>query len=136
AGDVCVDVGANSGYFTVLAAALVGAGGRVVAFEPNPAVRRRLTQNIDRNRFRDRVRVETCALSERSAEHVSLYVPEHDGFATLVPEKTHAQSYVAGAPAIHVSASTFDDWLKTSSIDRIALVKIDVEGAELQVLSR
>ena len=44
AGDVFVDVGANSGYFTMIAAGLVGSSGRVVAFEPNPEVRGRLSR--------------------------------------------------------------------------------------------
>jgi len=43
-GDVFVDAGANNGYFTLIAAGMVGAGGRVLAFEPNPAVRQRLVQ--------------------------------------------------------------------------------------------
>ena len=51
-GDVFVDIGANSGYFTVLAALRVGARGRVFAFEPNPAVRRQLAAS--RRAQRDR----------------------------------------------------------------------------------
>lgn len=135
AGDVFVDIGANSGYFSVLASALVGSTGRVVAFEPNPAVRRRLEQNIDRNGGRDRVRVESCALSDRTADHVRLYVPEHDGFATLVPDQTHAASYLSGARSIDVRTVTFDDWYAESGLGRIAMMKIDVEGAEPQVLA-
>ena len=134
-GRVFVDVGANSGYFTLLAAGLVGPAGRVIAFEPNPSVRERLERNIDRNGFRDRVRVSPCALSDRSEEHVPLFVPEHDGFATLVPTLTHAHSYLAGAPAIDVRTSTFDDWIATSGLDVVSLVKIDVEGAEARVLA-
>lgn len=135
AGDTFVDIGANSGYFTVLASALVGPAGRVAAFEPNPVVRRRLDQNIARNGGHERVCVESCALSDRSEDHVRLYVPEHDGFATLVPDQTHASSYLAGANAIDVRTSTFDDWYAASGLGRIALMKIDVEGAELQVLA-
>ncbi len=135
AGDVFVDIGANSGYFTVLASALVGAAGRVVAFEPNPTVRRRLERNIARNGGGTRVRVEGCALSDRTAEHVRLYVPEHDGFATLVPDQTHASSYLSGANAIDVRTSTFDDWYAASGLESIAVMKVDVEGGEPQVLA-
>lgn len=135
AGDVFVDVGANSGYFAVLASALVGPTGRVVAFEPNPVVRRRLEQNIDRNGGRDRVAIEACALSDRTADSVRLYVPAHDGFATLVPDQTHASSYLSGASSIDVRTTTFDDWYAASRLCPISLMKIDVEGAEPQVLS-
>ena len=134
-GAVVVDVGANSGYFTLLAAGLVGAQGCVIAFEPNPSVRERLERNIDRNAFRDRVWVSPCALSDRSEDHVRLFVPEHDGFATLVPTLTHAHSYLAGAPSIDVRTRTFDDWLASSGLEAVSLVKIDVEGAEGRVLA-
>lgn len=134
-GGVFVDVGANSGYFTLIAAGLVGSGGRVIAFEPNPAVRRRLEQNVRRNGFDDRVDIAACALSDRNAERVPLFVPTFDGLATLVPEQTHAASALAGAPAIDVATRTFDDWLAASSIDTVAMMKIDVEGAEMAVLA-
>jgi FkbM family methyltransferase len=135
AGDVFVDAGANSGYFTLIAAGLVGAGGRVLAFEPNPAVRRRLEQNVGRNGFHGRVEIAGCALSDRNAERVPLFIPEHDGFATLAPDRTHASSYVAGSSAIEVTTRTFDDWLAASSIGTVAMMKIDVEGAEMSVLA-
>jgi FkbM family methyltransferase len=134
AGDVFVDVGANSGYFTLIAAGLVGPHGRVVAFEPNPAVRRRLEQNVHRNGFDTRVEIAGCALSDRNADRVKLFIPEHDGFATLAPEQTHASSYLARAAAIDVTTRTFDDWLASSSIETVSLMKIDVEGAEMAVL--
>jgi FkbM family methyltransferase len=134
-GDVFVDAGANSGYFTLLAAGIVGSAGRVVAFEPNPAVRERLAQNVHRNGFDDRVEIAACALSDRNAERVPLFVPLYDGLATLVPDRTHAASAVAGAPAIDVAIRTFDDWLAASSIKTVTLMKIDVEGAEMEVLA-
>jgi FkbM family methyltransferase len=134
-GDVFVDAGANSGYFTLIAAGLVGPRGRVAAFEPNPAVRRRLELNVARNGFHDRVQVEASALGDRHADRVTLFVPEHDGFATLVPEQTHAASHVTTGSVVEVTTVTFDDWLAGSALSEIALIKIDVEGAEMSVLA-
>jgi FkbM family methyltransferase len=134
-GDVFVDVGANSGYFTLIAAGLVGPRGRVVAFEPNPAVRERLELNVARNGFQDRADIATCALSDQTAVDVPLFVPEHDGFATLVPTLAPAASYVSSAGAIRIRTCPFDDWLAATAIDTVALMKIDVEGAEAQVLA-
>jgi FkbM family methyltransferase len=134
-GKVFADVGANSGYFTLIASGLVGPHGRVAAFEPNPAVRERLERNIERNGFSDRVAVSACALSARSDERAQLFVPAHDGFATLVPTETHAHGYLQGAPAIDVRTRTFDDWIATAGIEVVSLMKIDVEGAEAQVLA-
>jgi FkbM family methyltransferase len=134
-GDVFVDVGANSGYFTLIACGLVGPCGRVVAFEPNPAVRERLELNVARNAFDDRVDIAACALSDRTADGVPLFVPEHDGFATLVPELTPAASYVSTAGAISIRTRAFDDWLAATDIEQVSLMKIDVEGGEAQVLA-
>ena len=134
-GDVFVDAGANSGYFTLIAAALVGPRGRVLAFEPNPAVRERLAQNVQRNGFDDRVEIDACALSDRNEERVPLFVPACDGLATLFPDRTHEASALAGAPSIDVTTRTFDDWLAASSIRTVTLMKIDVEGAEMGVLA-
>jgi FkbM family methyltransferase len=134
AGDVFVDVGANLGYFTLIAAGLVGPTGRVVAFEPNPAIRRRLEQSVARNRFLDRVTVEGRALSDRNADSVPLFVPQHHGCATLRPDLTHEVGALAGAPAVEVRTTTFDDWVSATALESVALMKIDVEGAELQVL--
>jgi FkbM family methyltransferase len=134
-GDVFVDVGANSGYFTLIAAGLVGARGRVVAFEPNPAVGERLELNVARNVFQDRVDIEACALSDRTADGVPLFVPEHDGFATLVPAQTPAAGYLSTAGAISIQTRTFDDWLAATGVEKVALMKIDVEGAEAQVVA-
>ena len=64
-GDVFVDIGANSGYFTVLAALRVGAAGRVFAFEPNPAVRQQLERHVELNAIADRVTVSDLALAGR-----------------------------------------------------------------------
>ena len=48
-GDVCVDVGAHVGYYTLLASRLVGSGGHVYAFEPAPVCHRALLGNLERN---------------------------------------------------------------------------------------
>jgi hypothetical protein len=54
-GDVVVDVGANLGYFSIIAGALVGAAGRVFAFEPDPDNYALVQANIALNEFSDRV---------------------------------------------------------------------------------
>ena len=56
-GDVCVDAGANAGYFTLLFARKVGAAGRVVAIEPAPGNLRRMERNVAHNGFEDRIRI-------------------------------------------------------------------------------
>ena len=138
-GDVFVDIGANSGYFTVLAALSVGARGRVFAFEPNPPVRLQLKRHIDLNGVADRVTVSGLALTDEDNDHARLFVscwPENDGIASLTPgEDTLARGGLREDAFIPVRASTFDTWLQSAPLTRIDLMKIDVEGAEARVLS-
>jgi len=64
-GGVFVDIGANTGYFTILAALRVGPRGHVVAFEPNPVVARRLKDQVQENAVGDRVTVGGVAIADR-----------------------------------------------------------------------
>jgi Protein-L-isoaspartate(D-aspartate) O-methyltransferase (PCMT) len=68
-GDVFVDVGANVGYFTVLASRLVGESGRVVAIEPSPLANTVLRRNVSDNGG-ENVRVENVAVWDSSGEVV------------------------------------------------------------------
>jgi FkbM family methyltransferase len=138
-GDVFVDIGANSGYFTVLAALRVGARGRVFAFEPNPAVRRQLERHVELNQIADRVAVSSLALGGDNEDEVRLFVscwPENDGIASLTPAaETVARGGLRADVSIPVRVRTFDTWAQSARPARIDLMKIDVEGAEAQVLA-
>jgi FkbM family methyltransferase len=127
-GDVFYDVGANVGFFTVLAARLVGPNGLVVAFEPVPATADLTRRNSELNGFTN-VRV-----LERAASDVNgsgeLVLARHIGGAALstVPRPADATS------AITVVLTTIDALLAESGIAAPTVVKIDVEGAETAVL--
>ncbi len=132
-GDVFVDVGANVGYFTVLAALKVGSAGRVIAFEPNPALLPRLRQHLAMNHLEDRVQIETCALSSQSADAVPFYISpdrQNDGLSSLL-----LRDVLRAGERVEISTSTFDDWIDRARPSRIDLVKIDVECAEHEVVS-
>jgi FkbM family methyltransferase len=142
-GGIFIDIGANTGYFTILAALRVGAQGRVVAFEPNPVVARQLKEQVDQNAVGDRVTVGGVAIADRDEDGVRFYVsclPENDGISSLTPEaETLQRGGLRPDSTIPVNVRTFDTWLssaeagalKSSTID---LMKIDVEGAEARVL--
>jgi FkbM family methyltransferase len=138
-GAVFVDVGANHGYFTMLAAARLGAGGRVVAFEPNPAVFAQLVRHVRMNGFESRVTLVPAALSDAPAEAAPLFVsqmPRNSGLSSLTPWAAAIDTgALATAHTIPVRVDTFDNWFAASRLDRIDLVKIDVEGAEARVVS-
>jgi FkbM family methyltransferase len=127
-GDVAVDVGANVGWHTLLMAACVGPAGRVYSFEPNPTTRGRLQAAVAANEL-SQVTVESRALAEANrlagfaapaAGHV------WDGTGRLTAE--------APGGLGSVECITLDAFVAEGGIDRLALVKIDVEGWELAVL--
>jgi FkbM family methyltransferase len=137
-GDVFVDIGANTGYFTVLAALSVGARGRVFAFEPNPIVRQRLERHLELNAVADRVEVSSLALAGEDTDDARLFVscwPENDGIASLTPApETLARGGLRDDAFIPVRVRTFDTWAQSAGLTRIDLMKIDIEGAEAEVL--
>jgi FkbM family methyltransferase len=124
--DVFVDVGANLGYFSLLAARLVGDGGSVVAIEASPENARRLEENLDRNTVRN-VRVVRAAAAAQAGV-VRLY---------RAPWNDAEDSIVAGEgkePAVEVQADALPELLTTDELRRARVIKVDVEGGELGVL--
>jgi FkbM family methyltransferase len=138
-GDTFVDIGANTGYFTVLAAVRVGPRGRVCAFEPNPEVRLQLEHQVSLNGLTDRVIVSDVALSDTDQDDALLYVscwPENNGVSSLTPPpETVARGGLRADRSVAVRVRTFDSWLSSAPLARIDLLKIDVEGAEAKVLA-
>jgi FkbM family methyltransferase len=136
-GAVFVDIGANHGYFTILAAALVGERGRVFAFEPNPPVFEQLDEHVRLNGFESRVVRIQQALSDRMDEATPFFVSQwsgNSGVSSLVPGAAAiAEGGLSLDRSISVRTDTFDRWLATSGVDRVDLVKIDTEGAEAHV---
>jgi FkbM family methyltransferase len=127
-GDAVIDVGANWGYFTLLSAYLVGSAGRVIALEPHPRLHERLASNIERNGLRH---VTCLELAGADARGTGRFVESPDRLANsglTRPAATgeRADFDAPGAPIDEVAAR--------HGLDRVALVKIDVEGGESDVL--
>lgn len=127
-GDIFVDVGANVGYFTALAAARVGKKGRVVAIEPSPYAFERLHRMVEQNHL-DHVTSLPVGLSSH-AGRIQLFVPppgSGNHTPTMVPN--------AGGIGVEVSVTTLDACLSQQCIERARMLKLDVEGHEPQVLA-
>lgn len=129
-GMVVLDIGANVGQYTLIAARDVGPNGRVHAFEPNPISYQALTSNIEINSFSN-VSTHALAVSD-SAGEVTLYVPDSDnmGEASLQMSQT-------GQRNTTVMSVTIDDWAQNADLGaapRIDIIKIDVQGLESAVL--
>ncbi|MCK7626873.1 FkbM family methyltransferase [Streptomyces sp. RS10V-4] len=127
-GDTYVDVGANIGYHTLLAAHLVGEGGHVVAIEASPALHRHLLRNVALNEFRN-VRAVNRAVSDTD-EILSFVLASsaNTGANSIVP-------YVGPAEAaFDIAARPLPALLAEGEITRARVIKIDVEGAEGSVV--
>jgi FkbM family methyltransferase len=127
-GGTAIDVGANVGWHTLLMASLAGADGRVVAVEPNPTTRERLEAAVAANGF-VQVQVESRALADRAGSAAFEAPPAGDlwdGTGRLVRD--------ASAGTSRVACTTLDALCEERGLDRVSLVKIDVEGWEAAVL--
>lgn len=125
-----VDAGANWGYFSLIAAALSGPGGRVVALEPDPRPFAALSSNVALNGFKH---VEALRAAAADADGRVTLVGYEDGEANRgVSRVAASQDDRASSRRFDVPALTIDS--VTSSSAAVDLVKIDVEGAEDLVL--
>lgn len=129
-GGTFVDVGANWGYFTLVAAHAVGPEGRVVALEPDPRMAAELRGNVARNGIRHVTVLETAA-AEGAGEAVLSGWAEADrnrGVSSLVaPPAGDAASFA-------VRTAALDEVMDAQGVRHADLVKVDVEGAEELVL--
>ena len=129
-GDIFVDVGAYDGLISLVAAHAVGSAGRVYSFEPNPAAFARL-QCIIRAYALTSVHAQNYAIAAEDGT-ATLYVPKGDTEATL----SEASPLAEGAASQPCRVRTLDAfWREQSETAPLALLKIDVEGAELDVLA-
>lgn len=125
-GDVVYDIGANVGFFTLLAARLVGPTGQVVAFEPDPEVAHRLRENVRVNGF-GHVDVIEAAVWSTSGR-----VTFARADSSITPDLGHG----------HVISTTSEGGVVAIALDDLVrdgaraptLLKVDVEGAEAQLL--
>lgn len=130
-GDTVIDVGANWGVIALHCASLVGDGGAVHAFEPQPELAAALERSVALNGFRH-VHVYPVGLSDADVEGELAVPASHTGAASL-------HGLPAWAPAdagslIRVRLCRADTCLPALRIPAVRLMKIDVEGHEAQVL--
>jgi len=126
-GGTFFDVGAHAGYFSLLASTQVGSSGRVFAVEPNPKTFASLEQHLAVNRVTN-VQAVMCGLADTPGI-LTLHAPPSniDYNATVLPRSEWTR--------VDVPARTLDDCVREWAIERIDLMKIDVEGGEPAVLA-
>ena len=126
-GKVILDVGAHIGRYTLLCAGKVGISGRVIAVEPDPGNLDILCKNLRSNEVSN-VQVVRTAISDRDGV-VELGIGEDTGTNSIVRQSKSARRYVK------VQSTTIDSLLCDLRVEKVDLMKIDVEGAEKLVLT-
>lgn len=115
------DIGANVGFYTLLASRIVGPAGSVIAFEPLPRNLALLREHIRCNELAN-VRVIDAAVAERAGE------------ACFDDSLGHAEGHIAESGPIRVKVVAIDELRDAGQIPAPAAMKIDVEGAEMAAL--
>jgi len=125
-GDLCVDVGANIGYITLLMASRCGPEGRCLSYEADPGIFEELKSNTAGNHFDSIVEAHQVAVS--SAAGILRFkraLGANAGLGRVCDE-------TASAEMVEVRAACLDDWLQSRGLVRV--LKMDVEGHELPAL--
>ncbi|RZS97334.1 FkbM family methyltransferase [Cecembia calidifontis] len=129
-GNTFIDIGANQGEYALWAVRKTTASGNVLAFEPMDAVFAQLKENISLNPdYSNVIQAIQMGLSDRPGE-INLYGKEgsNEGVNTIYPTPEHTFLIQK------IKLDTLDNQLEHLRPGRVDLIKIDVEGAELQVL--
>jgi FkbM family methyltransferase len=122
-GDIFIDVGANIGYYSVVASRRVGPEGRVVAIEACPDTARQLRKNVHLNRCTNIEIVEAAAWSCSGASVSLRFAKGHWGQASV---------YGQGDSIVKVMTKCLDDIC--AAYPQIKVLKLDIEGAEYEAL--
>ncbi len=117
-GDVVYDIGAHFGYYTLLGSKIAGRSGRVIAFEPSPSNLARLYRHIELNR---------CT----NVKVLELAVSDHEGTAHFETRTGSGVGHLAADGPLEVKLTSLD---ALKDLPAPNVMKIDVEGAEVQVL--
>ncbi len=124
-----LDIGAHHGIYSIVAAKRLGTNGTVVAFEPSPREFRRLRLHLRLNGMRS-VRAESLAIGAAASARKFFQVIEGDTTrGGLQPPATHDQVTETSVETVRL-----DDYVSRFPLDRVDIVKLDVEGGELEVL--
>lgn len=125
---IVLDIGANIGYFSLIAARKASKG-KVIAFEPIGSLQEEISQNILLNKLGN-IQVEPYAIGNKTATTTFFIADESNiGMSGLAPQENFS------GITEQVLQIRLDEWLDRHPLPAISFIKIDTEGAELDVLN-
>jgi FkbM family methyltransferase len=124
------DIGANVGWYTLHLARALGPAGRVFSFEPMPATFAALERNVALNGLEDRVTLNRLGLAEEAGE-AEFFVPEETGSVAASRRPLFQEQR---NQSVRATLDTLDAFVARTGIERLDLVKCDIEGGELPML--
>jgi FkbM family methyltransferase len=125
-GSKVIDVGANLGWFTLLAATVVGRSGLVISLEPEPKAFSSLVKSVQRNGFKNVIPLNQAASDVDGAQ--TLFLHRGDSLGNSIVRNF-------GDGGIPVASSTLDNLARAYGLLAVDLVKVDAEGAEPEVIA-
>ena len=128
-GMIIFDVGANIGDTALRFAKLTGETGQVYSFEPDSVNYKKLRLNIENNSFKNIHTYNIGLGSKNSIEKLYRVNPENKGMNRIMTSENSSSEFT------EINIRTIDDIVNESSIKRVDLLKIDVEGFEFEVLN-
>jgi FkbM family methyltransferase len=132
-GDIVIDIGAHMGRYTIISSKRVGANGKVVAIEADPSNFEMLNSNIKLNQLTNVTPLNYAVYSKETK--IKLYLPEVESgytiYNTIMSNRARTEDKF-----VEVNANTLDHLLQLKGIrqEEVNWIKIDVEGAEFEVL--
>ncbi|MDX2128584.1 MAG: FkbM family methyltransferase [Chloroherpetonaceae bacterium] len=123
-GDICIDVGANVGFYSLNFAKIIGDKGKVFSFEASPNTFQVLKKNIYLNNFENNIYFYDIAISDKKGEVIFSLSDEHDhsGWGHI--------GYDSRYNSIKVPTTTLDEFLEENNLLNVDFLKVDIEGAE------
>jgi FkbM family methyltransferase len=125
-GNVFFDIGANVGFYSFFVGPLCGTAGSVHAFEANPLLIDHLRRSADLNKNQANIIVNAVAIGSEGGKTLELYDPEKIGGSSL-----YQLEWLDTGKSVTVPMTTIDDYVRENRVAQIDVVKIDIEGAEL-----
>jgi FkbM family methyltransferase len=128
AGDTVIDIGAHIGRYTITSSKQVGKSGKVVAIEADPDNFQLLKRNIALNNLTNVLPLNYAVFSTRTRMKLYEQSASAKYNSLMLARAAESKNYV------EVNADTLDNILKQSGVNQVNWIKIDVEGAEFEVL--